>query len=398
MSQAELSARDSLPGTVLDERYHIDELLAEGGMGCVYRAYDAIEECVVAVKVLRAHLAMDEAMHRRFIKEARATMSIVSENVVEIIAHGELDDGSAFYVMEYLDGWTLDEYRVDTLETLKAIALQVCAGLAAAHAQGVVHRDLKPENVIVAEMDDGAPYCRLIDFGIAKLPFATMLTVPGQILGTPAYIAPEQAKAGRAVDHRCDIYALGVVLFELVSGSLPFEHDDPICLALAHLTAPPPPIAERVPSCPPDLAALIMRCLKKNPAERFPDVPTLVAALEKMPLRGAIGQAAPERVSGCAFTPTPELETTVLYEDPGIDCSKMVVVDRRALPISVSDLLAVKSSRERRTPPPPEPWICADAMALPAPHQEVAADWLLWLVVSAALTLAVAAVAVTSWL
>lgn len=393
MARGALRARDSLPGQVLNDRYHVESLLAEGGMGCVYLGYDAHEDRTVAIKVLQARAAADESLRRRFLNEARTTAKIVSEHVVGISDLGELDDGSAFYVMEYLEGVTLDEHRIDTLEELKAIALQICAGLAAAHAQAVVHRDLKPENIIVSLSEEGQLRCRLIDFGIAKLPFATMVTMPGQVLGTPAYIAPEQAKAGRAVDHRSDIYALGVVLYELVTCSLPFDDEDPIRIALAHLAAIPEPVGVREPSCPPALAALIMRCLEKDPAARYPDVATLERELAAMDLRGVLGVSSTGTKSPAE---APTVDSVVLGEDPGIDCARTVLVDRKRMPISVSDLLGVTRPKHI-TPPEPEPWLTPLPESV-ATLTDGANGWPLWIAVFAATTLAVAtAVATTLW-
>lgn len=384
-----LRARDSLPGRVLNDRYHVESLVAEGGMGCVYQAYDDVTERTVALKVLKARAATDEGMRRRFLNEARTTAKIVSEHVVGISDLGELDDGSAFYVMDFLEGVTLDEYPVDTLEDVKTIALQICAGLTAAHAHGIVHRDLKPENIIVSTADRGRLHCRLIDFGIAKLPFATMVTMPGQVLGTPAYIAPEQAKAGRPVDHRCDIYALGVVLYELVSCTLPFDDEDPIRIALAHLAAIPEPIGVREPSCPPALAALIMRCLAKDPAARYPDVATLARELAAVSLSGALGV----RTSTSADAPT--LESALLFEDPGIDCARAVIVDRRQMPISVSDLLGMTRAKHI-TPPEPEPWLTPLPESGPVTALTPRAlDWPVWMALAAACALAIAATATT---
>ena len=374
LSNSAIRARDSIPGTVLDDRYYVEDLLAYGGMGFVYRAYDSVRECTVAVKVLNAAAAMRPDTQRRFVNEARTLARIDSNNVVSITDIGELDDGSAYYVMEFLQGKTLDEYRVDTFEEVQNVALQILAGLSAAHAEGVVHRDLKPENIIVIETDDGAPICKLIDFGIAKLPFATLMTVPGQVLGTPAYIAPEQTKAGSPVDHRTDIYAFGVMLYELVTTMLPFDDYDPIAVALAHLSAPPPPVLEREPTCPPLLAELIMRCLKKSPDARYASAHQVAAELSALTLRGPIGAPLSET--------SPELRTEVLYDGDTQDMSHNVLVDRSQMKISVSDLLL---TQKHPTPPGPQPWITP-----PAPDR----DWIVWVAVAASFALAVTALVV----
>ncbi len=347
-SLARLRRRDSLAGSVLGQRYEVEQLLAEGGMGCVYTAYDRVEDELVALKVLRGAFARHPEVRRRFLHEARSTMAIDNPHVVRITDAGELGDGSAFYVMELLEGVSLDEHPVETLEELATIASQLCEGLAAAHDAGVVHRDLKPENILVSVQADGSLHVHLIDFGIAKLSSATQLTVPGQLLGTPAYIAPEQVKSGRAAEPRSDLYSLGVVLYELVAGALPFEDDDPIRLALAQLSAPPVPIRQRAPSCPLPLAALIMRCLEKNPQQRPESARAVAAELAAMELRGPL--------------PSPHAGAIPFYEDPAFDGSRTLFVDHAALPISVSELLPRPRSKHL-TPPGPEPWVGATPSA-----------------------------------
>jgi eukaryotic-like serine/threonine-protein kinase len=262
-----IRVRDILPGAVIGERYQLGAKLAEGGMGCIYHAMDLCEERPVAVKLLRPEVASNPELRQRFLNEARGTMCIAHPNVIEIMDLGELADGSTYYVMELLAGRTLDECGPLDLGAVLAIALQLCEGLSAAHDKGMVHRDLKPENVIVQRRDDGSVACKLIDFGVAKLAFCGSLTLPGQVMGTPAYLAPEQARAVGGIDVRTDIYSLGVVLYELIAGRLPFVCEDLLQLLLAHQFEPAPALVH--PACPPRLAAAIMRCLEKDPARRF---------------------------------------------------------------------------------------------------------------------------------
>jgi serine/threonine-protein kinase len=270
-----IRVRDFLPGLVLGERYRLGDKLAEGGMGCVYHAVDLYVGTPVAVKLLRPEVAANPELRQRFLNEARATMSIAHANVIEIRDLGELADGSTFYVMELLEGCTLDECGPLDPSAVLSIALQLCAGLAAAHDKGVVHRDLKPENVMVSVRADGVVDCKIIDFGVAKLAFTGSLTLPGQVMGTPAYLAPEQAR-GAAVGPRTDVYALGVLVYELIAGRLPFQCEDMLQLLMAHQFEPPPPLAG---SCPPRLAAAVMRCLAKDPAQRFGSMRELAADL-----------------------------------------------------------------------------------------------------------------------
>jgi serine/threonine protein kinase len=380
--------RDMLPGVVLGERYRVSDKLAEGGMGCVYLAVDLHDDSPVAVKLLRAEVASHPQIRQRFLNEARATMSVRHEHVVEIRSIGELPDGSAYYVMELIEGLALDECGIELdPAAIVGVALQICAGLAAAHDKGVVHRDLKPENVIVGVDEDGSLHATLIDFGIAKLPFADPLTMPGQVMGTPMYVAPEQARAGAVVDQRSDIYALGVVLYELVSGRLPFPIEDPIRLVIAHQFDAPPPLADVAPSCPPALARVVMRCLQKSPLDRYATIHELAADLSAVRSLDDESDPAPDSA-------TPEIRSAVLFEDPGLDYAKTVLFNRASSPISVFDLVGVTSTippAPISDPPTPQPW----SPSLPPPPESLKRGQPVWIIPVMLLVLVSLVVALT---
>jgi eukaryotic-like serine/threonine-protein kinase len=263
---------DPLVGQVFAGRYLIEATLGEGGMGRVYRARHTRLDRRFAVKVLHAELSMHESMVMRFHREATAISKLSHHNVVGVFDFGELEDGLLYLVMEFVDGRSLrDILRSEgPLASDRVLELlgQLCDGLAHAHHHGLVHRDFKPDNVLVEAHDDGE-HARIVDFGIAADTAAQRITTDGLVLGTPHYMAPEQA-VGRAVDHRSDLYALGVVLYEMVTGVQPFA--GPIGrVAQLHAMQPVPPMAERAPgvTIDPLLEALARRLMAKHPADRI---------------------------------------------------------------------------------------------------------------------------------
>ncbi|HVV51946.1 MAG TPA: serine/threonine-protein kinase, partial [Polyangia bacterium] len=258
-------------GHVVGE-YRIDAVAGRGGMGVVYAATQPVIEKRVAVKVLNAQYSADPALVRRFTDEARAVNRIRHPNIIDIFSFGQLSDGRQYFVMEYLEGATLGR-RIEAgtlaLEEVPALLGQVCDALDAAHAENVVHRDLKPENIWIATPRRGRPFVKLLDFGIAKLMAVAgqSSTQTGAVMGTPHYMSPEQCH-GRAVDHRTDIYALGVILYQLYAGRLPFEGETFMEVLTKQVTIPPEPPSKHAPSIPPALDRLILRCLAKEPGER----------------------------------------------------------------------------------------------------------------------------------
>src|SRR5438876_10462126 len=256
---------------VIADRYELEELVGTGGMSHVYKAHDRLLERNVALKVLHPHFGDDEEYVERFRREARAAAQLSHPNIVTVIDRGEAD-GHQFIVFEYVDGENLKELirRVGPLPVRKAVqlALAVAEGLAFAHEHGLVHRDVKPQNVLL----NGEGEAKVTDFGIARsLDVEQGMTQTGTVLGTSNYIAPEQA-SGRPVDAHTDVYSLGVVLHEVLTGEVPFPGDNFVAVAMKHINEPPPDLLEKRPNVPLRVAAIVDRALQKDPADRFPSM------------------------------------------------------------------------------------------------------------------------------
>jgi tRNA A-37 threonylcarbamoyl transferase component Bud32 len=263
--------------SLLGNRYRLGERIAAGGMGSVYRAVDETLGRQVAVKALRGELADDPTFLERFRREARAAAGLSHPGVAAIYDYGEVD-GQPFIVMELVEGENLAE-RVAAGGPLPwqeafAIGEQVAAALAAAHHHGLVHRDVKPANIMLAR--DG--HAKVTDFGIAQAAQAATLTRTGMVLGSANYVAPEQAKGGH-VGPAADLYSLGCVLFEAVTGETPYHGGNAVAIATQHVSAPVPDPREHRPELPPEAAALIMRALRKQPDARFASGTAMAAAL-----------------------------------------------------------------------------------------------------------------------
>ncbi len=279
-----------VPGAMVADRYRIERSLGEGGMGVVYLAEHVAMRKTVALKVLHADCSRNPEVVQRFEREAVAAASIDHEHVAAATDFGALPDGSFFLVLEYVSGHSLrTEVDRGALAPARAIGIMrgIVAGLAAAHARGIVHRDLKPENVMLTERGGNPDFVKVLDFGIAKLvedadptgPTSRPLTRIGTIMGTPNYMSPEQA-VGQPCDARADIYALGVVFYEMLTGACLYD-GDPIMVLAAHVTTPPPPLPPEV------LAALgshgqeiFDKLLAKSPDERYQSAGDLAVALE----------------------------------------------------------------------------------------------------------------------
>ena len=310
--------RDPLIGTVVDGRYRVESVLGVGGMGVVYRATHAIIDRPLAIKVLRAEGSRDPKVVERFTREARAASAIGNEHIVDITDFGLLPDGATYFVMELLEGACLadllrDKRRlIDRARTFD-IGMQLCDALGAAHGRGIVHRDLKPDNIHLIERGGSLDFVKVLDFGIAKVSGASnKLTRAGQVFGTPHYMSPEQC-AGTAVDHRADVYATGVILYEMVSGRVPFDAEAMGEILAKHLKeAPVPPSALPPPTdVSPELEAIIMRCLAKSPDDRYQSMDELRADLESASRNEGsrtildIQATAPTAAAAAAATPTP---------------------------------------------------------------------------------------------
>lgn len=281
------SPDDPFIGELLDGRYRVLRLLGVGGIGLVYLCRHEALEKPVALKVLRPEYVLHEDLNARFLNEARAASAIKSPRIVDTLDVGTLPNGAPYFVMEYVDGETLAalldrDGRVE-LKSAVDIARQLAEGLDAAHAAGVVHRDLKPENVFLASTPEGLS-AKIFDFGIAKVARARKrLTYAGAVFGTPHYMSPEQAR-GDEVDARSDLYALGVMLFEMVTGRVPFDGEDPLAVMSQHVDRVPPLMSSitRTPLHP-DLEAIVARCLAKDPRDRYASGSDLLRDLEALP-------------------------------------------------------------------------------------------------------------------
>ena len=264
-----------LVGRTIDGKYRIDALLGKGGMGAVFRAENTRIGKPVAIKILVRAYERGSESERRFSREARIVGSLGHPNIVEIFDLGALEDGAPYQVMELLEGRTLAERirREGALEVDEAldVADQVLSALGAAHQRGIVHRDLKPDNVFLATRG-GVPVVKLLDFGISKNlareDETLSLTRPGAVVGTPYYLSPEQAK-GDPIDHRADIWSMGVVLYETLTGALPFQAENYNRLMMQILTTRPRPLRERRASIPEDVEAFVLRALAFDAAGRF---------------------------------------------------------------------------------------------------------------------------------
>jgi serine/threonine-protein kinase len=257
--------------------YRVTKLLGEGGMGLVYLAEHPVIGRKVAIKVLHVALAKDSDIVARFFNEARAIHMIAHENIVEILDFGQTSDGQPYFIMEYLTGESLSE-RISRgaipPPEVAAISEQMCRALSAAHAKGIVHRDLKPHNVQLLTRADGRTVVKILDFGVAKILAApdgsqSVKTRTGSLMGTPLYMSPEQCKGAGVLDHRTDIYSLGVMIFEMLAGRPPFMAEGIGELFAKHMLEDPPSLLEFAPQTPPYMAAAVMKSLAKNLDERF---------------------------------------------------------------------------------------------------------------------------------
>jgi serine/threonine-protein kinase len=279
---------DPLLGKVLDGRYRIDRMLGEGGMGIVYKAQHVALNKPLAIKVLRAEVSKDQEIVQRFRQEAQSATAIGNHHIIDISDFGVMPDGSTYFVMEFLDGMPLAK-AIEPGKALRAartihIAKQLCRALGAAHDVGIVHRDLKPDNVYLINRGGDRDFVKVLDFGIAKVGGTkSKLTQVGQVFGTPHYMSPEQC-AGTPVDKRTDVYALGVIMYEMASSRVPFDADNLMGILTKHLYEEPVPPRELPPpvDAPPALESVIMRCLAKKVDARYQSMQEVLDDLERV--------------------------------------------------------------------------------------------------------------------
>lgn len=291
-------AEHNLPfavGDVLLDKYRIDRVLGVGGMGVVLAATHLDLDSQVAIKVMRGELLGSESAVQRLLLEAKAAAKIKSEHVARVLDVGRLPEGAPYIVMEFLDGCDLGQLlsRNGALSVQQSVdyVLEACEALAQAHAAQIIHRDLKPENLFVATLPDGTRSIKVVDFGISKQlgqsATGPALTNPSSAVGSPQYMAPEQMQA-RAVDVRADVWALGTILYQCVSGKYAFDGDTLPEVCAKVLGEDPPPLGSVRPDVPPALEAIVARCLRKDPTQRYPDVAALAAELAPFGSAGAL--------------------------------------------------------------------------------------------------------------
>jgi serine/threonine protein kinase len=350
---------DPYLGVEVDRRYVIESLIAAGGMGLVYLCRHRVLGKKLAIKIIRSDVAHMPDGSERFMLEAKAASSVGNEHIVDIVDFGAMSDGSPFLVMEYLEGISLaalmrKQPRLG-VSRIAGIASQIAEGLGAAHAAGIVHRDLKPDNVFVLDRK-GEDFIKVLDFGVARMAqSAKKLTRAGTIVGTPHYMSPEQAM-GLEVDHRGDIYALGIILYELLAGRVPFDGDHYVAVLHQHLQAEPPAFASFDPpvDIPSTLERIVGRCLAKAPEDRYATMEQLARELAAFRETGLIllGPAADDEPLPVAPSYPPALPAAGLARAvsfQGAARSSEPLLEPRALP---------------RAPERP-----ASAAPLAAPHQ-----------------------------
>ena len=282
---------------ILDGQFQILQKIGSGGMGSVYKALQRDMNRMVAVKILHPKLANRKDLVSRFRREARAMSHLTHPNTVKVFLYGELEDGSLYIIMEYLDGKNLNQtVRSEGpmhVERALPILIQACGALDEAHTQGIIHRDLKPENIFLCTQGGMKDYAKVLDFGLAKVteremrPGSLILTQEGMVFGTPEFMSPEQAQ-GKTLTAASDIYSLAVILYEVLTGKLPFEAKTPMEYIQMHVNEPPAPMAERArdKTFPPLLWPVILRALAKKAEDRFASAAHFAEAMQCV-LRGA---------------------------------------------------------------------------------------------------------------
>ena len=366
----------SLVGALLGS-YRITDELSSGGMGTIYRARHELLGRDAAVKVLRADFTADAELVDRFFTEARAATAIRHPGIIEVFDFGYTESGEAYLVMEFLEGQTLHARlrlaKPAGLPEQEAayLARALANALVAAHGKGIVHRDLKPANIFLVP-DDQQPYgvrVKILDFGIAKLvdatgaPLGRSHTVTGTLIGTPRYMAPEQARAASAIDHRADLYSLGCILYEMIVGEAPFPKGGSGEVIAMHLFGEVTPPRERVPGVSPELDAIVMRLLQKEPADRYASAQEVARALAGP---AGIVEATPSPFARTPLppaTPTPSVSATHLTAPLTYDSAPTRRDRSLKLPLlagavvlvlggAVAIVVATQSGSDAKPPPP----------------------------------------------
>lgn len=353
---------DELIGQVVASRYRVIEKLGEGGMGTVYRAEHVAIGKQLALKVLLPEYARKADLKERFLREARAAAAIGHENIVDITDFGETPSGSVFFAMEFLDGQDLAHHvkRGGALGWVRAkpILLQICRALGAAHAKSIIHRDMKPENVILIEREGRPDFVKVLDFGIAKVSGATdgeqRLTRTGMIFGTPEYMSPEQAQ-GHHPDHRVDIYAVGVIMYELLSGQVPFKADTFMGILTKHIFEEPVPPSQLNPEAhiAPEVEAIALKAMVKDRNHRYQSMAEMAAAIAHAPTR-LLRPSGEVQPAGAALvlpaTPRPASIGPPAAQPAPAVATAQTQLGRQGGDEGAGDALALELSRRARWP------------------------------------------------
>ncbi len=313
--------------TVIGGNYRIDEKIGEGGMGTIYKGHHLTLDRTIAVKVLHPHLITNEDITKRFHREARAASRLRHEHIISIIDFGKTEDGMHYMVMEFVTGKPLDQiiYEMGVMNQLIVIrlAMQICLALDEAHANGIVHRDMKPENVMIERRRTHPMFVKVVDFGIAKIldpetgnAKGTKLTRDGFVCGTPEYVSPEQAQA-KELDGRSDLYSLGVVMFQMLTGDIPFNGNAPIDIAIKHLMEKPKPPSEKGITIDNELDQLILKLMAKEPDDRPETARDVYDSLER--ILGRISSTKKVERAQTAMSAKPVTSTAIVEAIPVYD-------------------------------------------------------------------------------
>lgn len=356
MDNGETSVR---PGDRVIGKYLVERVLGEGGMGVVVAAHHETLNQKVAIKFLLPAALGDRSATERFVREARAAAQIQSEHVARVTDIGLLDSGSPYMVMEYLDGHDLcgELKRRGALPPEEAAdyMLQALEALAEAHAVGIIHRDLKPANIFLAKRKDGSRLVKVLDFGISKAISSgdVSLTATSVLMGSPLYMAPEQIRDAKSVDCRADIWSLGVILYECLSGDVPFGGDTLSGLLAQIVADPPPPLGTVRPDLPPSITSIVDRCLEKNRERRVQDVAELARLLAPIAPEGAMRSV--QRIHSTLGIPwDPAVKTTNASGTP------LGAIDRTQLAPSIGSTLPSGSGETTH-----RPWTQDGTMVVP---------------------------------
>jgi serine/threonine protein kinase len=374
-------SHDALLGVVVDGRYRVEQRIGEGGMGVVYRATHTALNKTIALKVLRGEMAKDAEVVQRFMQEAQSATSIGHENIIDISDFGRLTDGTVYFVMEYLNGTALNGLikRGGSIPVAQAVSIlkQIASALGAAHQRGIVHRDLKPDNIYLVKRGEEENFVKVLDFGIAKVGGASnKLTRTGMVFGTPHYMSPEQA-AGQSVDARTDIYALGVIMYEMFTGRVPFDADTFMAVLTKHMFEKPGPMTS--PHAERQLGALeqiTLRALEKKPENRYQTMHELIEDLDRFMGGGrlrprALTPATPSPALADALEPRSKSEMNLEHQivsPSGAGKTKLWVgLGVAALALVLGLVFALRDKQPQVSAAPAPPPVAPSAGAVPVP-------------------------------